>query len=200
MEELERAGDLGDDLAGLALAEVHALLDAVQQLAAVYLLEDEVEALVVLEELDQLDDVGVALTVVEGLDLLEDALARVPRDLVDDLDGVLEVRVQRGARLHRGVRALAQHLTRQLVQLCKGQTVARLSTRRDSKVSGLRATAAHWKVSEDVLYTNEKVCTYSRAHSSFSPQRVSSQNHMAHVPRVTTRGLDDTFFSPEESR
>ena len=94
MEELEGAGDLADDLAGLALAEVDALLDAAEQLTAVDLLEDEVEALVVLEELDQLDDVRVALAMVEGLDLFEDAFARVPRDLVDYLDRVLQVRVQ----------------------------------------------------------------------------------------------------------
>lgn len=86
---------------------MHSLLDAVEELAAVDFLEHKVETLVVLEELDQLNDVVVTLAMVECLDLLENALACVPRDLVDYLDRVLKVCVQGGAGLHRGVSPLS---------------------------------------------------------------------------------------------
>lgn len=83
-----------------------------------YLLKDQVEDLVVLEELDQLQYARVAGAVVERLHLAEHSRPRVARNLLDDLHRVLEIRVDVHTRLHRGVGTLAQNLTSQLVQFC----------------------------------------------------------------------------------
>ena len=56
---------------------------------------------------------------VKGVDLLEDAAPAVAGHLVDDLDGVLRLRVDVEAGLDAGVGALTQHLTRQAVQLLR---------------------------------------------------------------------------------
>ena len=72
VQELQGQCQVLDDEAGLLLGELDAVLDVIEQLPAVDLLEDEVEAVGLLEVLDQLDDVLLALTVVEHLDLLED--------------------------------------------------------------------------------------------------------------------------------
>ena len=59
---------------------------------------------------------------VEQVDLLEDPAPAVGgHGLVDDLDCVLHLGVDVDAGLHRGVRALAQHLARQPVQLLGAQ-------------------------------------------------------------------------------
>ena len=60
------------------------------------------------------------LTVVEQINLLEDPSPAVRRHLVDDLDGVLHLGVDVDAGLDTGVRALAQYLARQPVQLLEG--------------------------------------------------------------------------------
>lgn len=83
----------------------------------IYLLEDQIELLLVLEILRELYDIGMSLAVVERLHFAEDARPRVSRHLVDDLDGELLVRVDVDARLDAGVRALAQYLAGQLVQV-----------------------------------------------------------------------------------
>ena len=58
---------------------------------------------------------------VEQVNLLEDPAPAVGgHGLVDDLDCVLHLGVDVDAGLHRGVRALAQHLARQPVQLLEG--------------------------------------------------------------------------------
>ncbi len=57
----------------------------------------------------------------EGVDLLEDTAPAVSGHLVDNLDGVLGLRVDVDAGLHAGVRALPQHLARQPVQLLKNR-------------------------------------------------------------------------------
>ena len=58
---------------------------------------------------------------VEQVDLLEAPAPAVGgHGLVDDLDCVLHLGVDVDAGLHRGVRALAQHLARQPVQLLEG--------------------------------------------------------------------------------
>ena len=53
----------------------------------------------------------------EQIDLLEDPCPAVRRHLLNDLDGIFNLGVDVDAGLHRGVRALAQHLARQPVQL-----------------------------------------------------------------------------------
>ena len=59
---------------------------------------------------------------VEQVNLLEDPAPAVGgHGLVDDLDCVLHLGVDVDAGLHRGVRALAQHLARQPVQLLGAQ-------------------------------------------------------------------------------
>ena len=61
------------------------------------------------------------LAMVEQVNLLEDPAPAVGGHLVDDLDCVLHLGVDVDAGLHRGVRALAQHLARQPVQLLGAQ-------------------------------------------------------------------------------
>lgn len=60
----------------------------------------------------------MTLAMVERLHLLEDASPRVSGDLLDDLDGVLEVGPDVDAGLHAGVGAAAQHLAGQPIQFC----------------------------------------------------------------------------------
>ena len=81
------------------------------------LLKNQVKFLLVLEELGQLNDVGVLLAVVERFHLAEDAGSRVSRHLVDDLHGVFLVGVHVDAGLDAGVGALAQYLPRQFVHV-----------------------------------------------------------------------------------
>lgn len=136
VHEAQRRGNLANYLRGGRFAKALVLLYAAQQLAAVnlksmlvgatalgddrlYLLEDEIELVVVFEELGEVDDVGMALAVVERLDLTEDTGARMSRHLVNDLNCKLLVCVHVEARLDAGVRALAQYLARQLVQIYK---------------------------------------------------------------------------------
>ena len=57
------------------------------------------------------------LTVMEEINLLEDPGPAVGGHLVNDLDGVLHVRVDVDAGLDRSVGPLAQHLPSQAVQL-----------------------------------------------------------------------------------
>lgn len=84
---------------------------------ATHLFEDKIELVRVLKELDELDYVWVSLAVVEGLHLAEHPGAGVPRYLVDYLHSVFLPRVNVDARLYRRVRAFAQHLACQLVQV-----------------------------------------------------------------------------------
>ena len=60
------------------------------------------------------------LAMVEQVNLLEDPAPAVGGHLVDDLDGVLHLGVDVDAGLDTGVRALAQYLARQPVQLLEG--------------------------------------------------------------------------------
>ena len=53
----------------------------------------------------------------EGVNLLEDPGPAVPGNLLDDLDRVLDLGVDVDTALHTGVRALAQYLASQPVQL-----------------------------------------------------------------------------------
>lgn len=87
----------------------------------IYLFENQIEFLLVFEVLGQLYDVRMTLAVMERLDFAEDAGARVPRHLVDDLDGELLVRIHVDASLDAGVGALAQNLTGQLVQVLEAR-------------------------------------------------------------------------------
>ena len=50
------------------------------------------------------------LTMMEGINLLEDPGPAVTRDLVDDLDRVLDLCVDVDTALYTGVSALAKHL------------------------------------------------------------------------------------------
>ena len=79
VEELQGGGHVRDDHGSLLLGEELPSLDVIQELATGHLLEDQVEAVRLLEVLDQLDDVLVALDVVEEVDLLEDPGPAVPR-------------------------------------------------------------------------------------------------------------------------
>ena len=67
------------------LREVDAPLNVRQERAAQDLLKDQVEAVLLFEELNQLDNVGVALAVVERFHFLEDTVAAVTRYFIDYL-------------------------------------------------------------------------------------------------------------------
>lgn len=82
-----------------------------------YLFKNQIEFLVVFEKLGEMNDVGMTLAVVEGLDLPEYAGASVARNFVDDFDRKLLVRIHVVASLDAGVRALAEYLTSQLIQI-----------------------------------------------------------------------------------
>lgn len=84
-----------------------------------YLLENQIEFLVVLEEFDQLQDAWMSLAVVERLHLPKDSGSRVTRNLVNYFHSVFQVCVNIYTSLNRGVRTLAQNISGQLVQLCK---------------------------------------------------------------------------------
>lgn len=117
MKEIERTGDLADYLTRLPLAKVHLLLDPVQQLTAIDFLEYEIKLFLVLEKLDQLYDIWVPLAMVECLDLLEYSGPRMSRNLIDNLHGILQIRVQGRTRLNRGIGPFPEHLSRQFVQI-----------------------------------------------------------------------------------
>ena len=70
------------------LGEVDPALNVRQQGPADNLLEDQIEAVLLLEEFNQLDDVGVTLTVVERFHFLEDTITAVARYFVDYLSKV----------------------------------------------------------------------------------------------------------------
>lgn len=118
MKKVERTRNLGNNLTRLPLGEVNPLLNSAQQLATVDFLEHEIKFLLVLEIFDQLDDIRVALAMMERLDLFEHPGARVPGYFIDDLHGILEVRVEGCTRLDRSVSALPENLTGQFIQFC----------------------------------------------------------------------------------
>lgn len=117
VDELQCRSQVLDDQAGLVLGELNALLDVVQQRAAIDLLEDQEEAILLLEELDQLDDVLVALTVVEQLDLLEDTRTTQAGMLDDRLNGVLLAGLLVDAALNFGISTLAKYLSGQFIEI-----------------------------------------------------------------------------------
>lgn len=91
VEEVESSGDLAHDLSGVVLGEVNILLNARQQGSTIDLLEHQIELLLVFEELNQLEDVGMSLTVVEGLDFAEYSSPSMARYLINNLYGTLYV-------------------------------------------------------------------------------------------------------------
>lgn len=101
------------------LREADVFLNPRQQRATVDFLEYQVELLLVLEELNQLQDVRVSLTVVEGLDFAEHSCPRMPRDLIDNLYGTLDVGVNIYTGLYWGIGTFTQNLARQLIQFWK---------------------------------------------------------------------------------
>lgn len=100
VKEVEARGDLLHDLGGIVFREADVLLNPCQQRSAVDLLEHQVELLLVLEELDELQDVGMTLAMVEGFDLAEDTRASMSWYLVDDLHGALGVGEDVDTRLY----------------------------------------------------------------------------------------------------
>ncbi|KAH9388915.1 hypothetical protein TYRP_008264 [Tyrophagus putrescentiae] len=126
VEKLEAVGNVPDDAARLVLGEVVALLNLRQQLPALDLLEDQVEAVRLLVVVHKLDDVLVAAALQEDLNLIEDARPRVaPFVLLDHLHRVAlrVVQVEAAALEHRGVGALAQHRPAQTVRPGEGARV-----------------------------------------------------------------------------
>lgn len=117
MQEVQGAGHVLHHHAGLQLVEVPPLVDVVQDGAAPHLLKHQVEAVLFLEELDQLQNVSVSLALVQHLHLPEDPAPNVARLLLDDLDRVLLVGDEVDASLHAGVGALPQHVLLQLVDV-----------------------------------------------------------------------------------
>lgn len=91
VEKVQARSDLLHDLRRLVLREASVLLDAVEQRSSVDLLEHQIELLLVLEELNQLQDVGVSLTVMEGLDFAENSSPSVAGYLINNLYGTLSV-------------------------------------------------------------------------------------------------------------
>lgn len=111
VDELQCRGQVFDDQAGLVLSKLNALLDVVQQRAAINLLKNQEKAIFLLKKLDQLDDVLVALTVVEEFDLLEDARATQTGMLDDGLHGVLLASLLVNAALNFGISTFAKYFT-----------------------------------------------------------------------------------------
>lgn len=93
VEEVQARSDLLHDLRSVVLREEHVLLDARQQRSAVDLLEHQIELLLVLEELDQLQDVGMALAMMEGFDFAKNSSPSMARYLINNLYGTLYIGV-----------------------------------------------------------------------------------------------------------
>lgn len=128
MKKIECTRNLFDDLARLSLSEVNSFLNSVQQLATVNFLKHKIELLFVLEEFNQLYDVRVTLAMMERLDFLKHPGTSVSRDLINDLHGVLEVRVEGCTSLDRGVSALPKNFSGQFVQFCNSSICSFLLT------------------------------------------------------------------------
>lgn len=111
VDEFQCRGQIFDDQTGFVLGELNALLDVIQQRAAIDFLKNQEEAIFLLEELDQLDDVLVALTMVEQFDLLEDAGATQTGMLDDGLHSVLLASLLVNAALNFSISTLAKYFT-----------------------------------------------------------------------------------------
>ncbi len=85
VQKVQRLGDVPHHQACLLLRQRRSALDVGEQRPALHLLEDEVEAVVLFEVLDQLQHVLVSLAVVENLHFLEHLRPAPPTPLVDDL-------------------------------------------------------------------------------------------------------------------
>lgn len=106
-----------NDQAGLALTQMTASLDMIEQWAALHLLEHDKELLLLLEELNDLENVGAVAAMQIDLDLLEHALSIRMSVLVNDLHGVFVSRVNILAGPYFAVRSLSQHLSRQRIDV-----------------------------------------------------------------------------------
>lgn len=122
MKKVKRTRNLFDDLTRFSLGKVNPFLNSIQQLAAVDLLKYEVELLFVFEELDQLYNIWMPLAMVERLDFFEHPGTRMSGDLVDDLHGILEIRVEGRTGLDRSVSTLSENFSGQLVQFYNSNT------------------------------------------------------------------------------
>ena len=107
VEKLESRGNIGDDGSSLLLGETFPLLNVIQKLTSGNFLKDQIEFVVLFKILHQLDDVLMALTSMEQINLLEDPTSAVGRDLLDDLDGVLDPGIDVDAGLNRGIGPLS---------------------------------------------------------------------------------------------
>ena len=85
VQELQAARQIAYHQTRLMFRKVHTPLDVRQQRTADNLLENQVEAILFLEELNQLDYVRVALAVVERLNFLKYTVAAVAGNFLDDL-------------------------------------------------------------------------------------------------------------------
>ena len=92
------------------------LLNSAQQLATVNFLEDEIEFVIIFEELNELNDVGMSLTVMESLHFLEHSGSSMTGNFVDDLYRVLQIGVQWGTSLNRGVGTFTKNFSSEFVE------------------------------------------------------------------------------------
>lgn len=73
------------------LGEADVLLDPSQQWTTVDFLKNQVEFLLILEELNQLENVGMSLTMMECLNLTENASSSMAGYFIDNLNSTFYV-------------------------------------------------------------------------------------------------------------
>lgn len=78
-------------------------MDVAQDGAAPHLLKHQVEAVLLLKELNQLQNVPVSLALIQHLHLPENPTPNVARLLLNDLDGILLIGDEVDTGLHAGV-------------------------------------------------------------------------------------------------
>ena len=119
VEEIQARGDLFHDLRSIVFRKADVFLNPRQERTTVDLLEHEEKLFLILEELDELQDVGMSLAMMEGLNFAEYTGSSMARNLINNLYGTLYVCVNIYTCLYWSISALPQNLARQLIQLCK---------------------------------------------------------------------------------
>ena len=82
MQELQRRGQITNDVTSLLFGKSHSILNMIQQLSSMNLFKDEVEPVSLFKILNQLDDVLMASAMMKGFNLFENTRSRVSRDFI----------------------------------------------------------------------------------------------------------------------
>ena len=82
MQELQRRGQITNDVASLLFGKSHSILNMIQQLSSMNLFKDKVEPISLFEILDQLDDVLMASAMMKSFNLFENTRSGVSRDFI----------------------------------------------------------------------------------------------------------------------